>query len=161
MKIKQELAEALGKQVSKEFYAAYLYYSMAGYFESKNLKGFSAWLKKHAKEELTHGEKIYEYVHQRGGRVRLEAIAEPKSDWKDPSEAIADAYNHELKVTGMFDELIDLARKEKDNATISFLQWFINEQVEEEAVTLGLLEKVKMAESPAAMLVVDRSLQAH
>ena len=129
MKISKKVETALGKQVVQEFYAAYLYYSASGYFDSLNLKGLAKWMRHHAEEELQHGKKIYDYVHQRGGRVKLTAIKEPKHEWASPVAAVKDAYNHELMVTGMINDLIDLARKEDDKATEISLQWFITGQL--------------------------------
>ncbi len=161
MKIDEKMQDALNKQVNQEFFAAYLYLSAAAYLESVNLSGFAAWMKTHAHEELTHGQKIFDYIQSRGGKVTLTAIESPKTEWKSPTEAVSDAYEHELKVTKMIDDLVELSRAQKDNASEAFLQWFVTEQVEEEEITLELLEKLKfVGDNKAALIALDRSLAA-
>jgi ferritin len=159
MKIDEKMQDALNKQVNAEFFAAYLYLSAAAYLDGENLSGFASWMKNHAREELTHGQKLFDYIQSRGGKVTLTAIEAPKTEWKSVAEAVSDAYEHELKVTKMIDDLVDLSRAQKDNASEAFLQWFVTEQVEEEEITSALLEKVKfVGDNKAALLALDRSL---
>jgi ferritin len=160
MKIDEKMQNALNKQVNHEFYAAYLYLSAAVYLESENLKGLAGWMKGHAKEELEHGYKIVDYVQSRAGKVTLTAIEAPKTEWKSAVEAVSDAYEHELKVTKkMIEDLVDLSKAENDKASEAFLQWFVTEQVEEEEITLELLEKLKfVGDNNAALLALDASL---
>lgn len=159
MEIGKKMQDALSGQVNQELYAAYLYYSAAGYFESAGLKGFAKWMGHHAEEELAHAKKIHGFVLTRGGQVKLEAIKAPKSGWGSPIEAIQDAYEHECKVTKMIDDLVDLAREEGDKATEVFLHWFVTEQVEEEEITSDLLQKLKlMGDSKGPLLALDAAL---
>ncbi len=159
MKIDEKMQDALNKQVNREFFAAYLYLSAAAYLDAENLSGFAAWMKHHAAEELTHAQKIFDYIQSRGGKVTLSAIEAPKTEWASVTEAVSDAYQHELMVTKMIDDLVEQARAQKDNPTEAFLQWFVTEQVEEEEITLALLEKVKfVGDNKAALLALDRSL---
>ena len=157
--IKEEILKALNKQINAEFYSAYLYLSMAAYFESINLKGFANWMRVQAKEEVTHAMRIYDYIIERGGRVKLMAIDEPPFEWESPLHAFEAAYNHEVKVTEMINELVDLALKAKDHATYNMLQWFVNEQVEEEASTDEIVQKLRIVGNEGrALFMIDREL---
>lgn len=159
MEISKKMEDALNRQVNAELYSAYLYLSMSAHFEGENLKGFAHWMKEQAKEEVTHAMKIYSYVHERRGRVTLTQIAKPQASWKSPLSAFQDAYDHEKLVTKMIDNLVRIARAEKDNATESFLKWFVDEQVEEEAQTDEIVQKLRMIDkSPSALLVMDHRL---
>ncbi len=158
-RIKGRLEEELNKQLNSELYSAYLYLSMAAYFDSMNLRGFASWMKVQAKEELEHAMKIYEYINDRGGRVKLDAIKAPPTQWSSVSEAIEHALRHEESVTESIGRLYRLAKELGDEATEVFLHWFINEQVEEEALFSDLLNKVKAAgEDPRALLMLDSVL---
>lgn len=150
---------AINKQINAEFYSGYLYLSMATYFEDKNLPGFAKWMEIQQQEENFHAMKMYKYINDRGGRVILETIEKPKNEWNNIAEVINDALEHEKKVTGMINNLLEIAREEKDYATDNFLQWYIEEQVEEEATASELLEKVKMIQdSPNAIYMLDKEL---
>jgi len=131
--ISKKIEKALNKQINAELYSAYLYLSMVAYFESVNLPGFANWMKVQTQEELMHAMKIYDFVNERGGRVVLKAIEAPPTEWDSPLDAFEATYKHEQKVTGLINNLVNLAIEEKDHATSSFLQWFVNEQVEEES----------------------------
>jgi ferritin len=157
--ISEKIVEALNRQINAEFYSAYLYLSMSAYFESINLKGFANWMRVQAKEEVTHAMRIYNYVVDRGGRVRLLPIEQPPVEWGSPLSAFEAAYQHEMKVTGMINELVELAMQERDFATYNMLQWFINEQVEEEASTSEIVEKLKLVGGEGrALFMLDREL---
>ena len=159
MKINKKMQEIINEQINHEFDSAYLYLSMAAYFESNNLLGFAAWMKKQAQEESVHAMKFYQYVHERQGIVALKAIPQPKAEWKDALEAFSDAYAHELKVTGLIHMIADAANAEKDHATSSFLKWFIDEQVEEEANADAIVQKLKLiGEHKGALMMLDREL---
>ena len=132
---------------------------MASYFESKNLKGFAHWMQEQAKEEIEHAMKLYSYLVSRGGRVLLSEIETPPSERESPLRAFEDAYQHERKVTRMIDELIRVAKEGDDNATEVFLQWFVNEQVEEEASTNEIVEKLRLiGDAGGGLLMLDRQL---
>ncbi len=159
MEIGKKMQDALNGQINRELYSAYLYLSMATYFDSKSLGGFSNWMRKQAGEEKEHAMKIYKHVYDRGGEVKLAAIEEPPSKWKSPLAVFQDAYDHEKKVTKMIDNLASLAEKEDERATGVFLHWFIDEQVEEEDSARNIVEKLKMAgDSKNVLMVIDRQL---
>ncbi len=158
--LKKRVEEALNEQINAELYSAYLYLAMNAYFESRTLPGFANWMRVQAMEELTHAMKIYDFLNERNGRVLLTALDAPKSDWKDIIEVFEDTYAHEQKVTGMINALVNLAGEEKDHATVTFLDWFVTEQVEEEANATRLLDEVKMIDGQgSALFLLDRELQ--
>lgn len=157
--IKKRVENALNEQMNKEFYSYYLYLSMAAHFDSNNLKGFSQWLKIQAKEEAGHAMKLYEYLISRGGKVILQPIDAPPSDWKAHKNIFEDAYRHEQKVTGLISKLVELAKSEKDHPTEIFLQWFVTEQVEEEALASEVLQKLQLiGNDGSALFVLDGEL---
>ena len=155
----KKIQDALIGQVNAELYSSYLYLSMSADLEEKNLNGFALWMKTQAQEELYHAMKIYDYVHERGGRMTLKAIDEPPKKWKSPLAIFEAAYKHELKVTGLINKLVDLAIKEKDHATNNFLQWFVKEQVEEEASADEVVQKLKLVGKGAnALYMLDKEM---
>lgn len=157
--IKESIEKALNNQVNEEFYSSYLYLAMSAFFESKNLTGFAKWMKLQSSEEYLHAEKIYNFIHQKGGVVNLTAIKQPKTKWESVVEVFEDTYKHEQHISSSINDIVDLALKEKDHATAAFLQWFVNEQVEEEATALKILEDVKMVSgNPNGMFMLDREL---
>jgi ferritin len=157
--IKKRVENALNDQMNKEFYSYYLYLSMAAHFDSNNLKGFGHWMKIQAKEEAGHAMKLYEFLVSRGGKVTLQSIDAPPSDWKGHKDVFEDAYRHEQKVTGLITKLVELAKLEKDHPTEIFLQWFVNEQVEEEASAHEVLQKLQLIGSEGgALFVLDGEL---
>ncbi len=159
MIISKKVEKALNSQVNAELYSAYLYLSMAAYFESSSLTGFAKWLKLQAKEELEHAMKIYNYILERGGKIELEKIDKPKFEWQSVLEAFNDAYEHEKKVTSLIYNLVELAQSEKDYATNEMLQWFVKEQVEEEAQTQLIVEHLKMVgDSKNGIMMIDHRL---
>ena len=157
--IGKKIEDALNGQINAEFYSAYLYLSMAGYMESQNLSGLANWMRVQWQEELFHANKMYDYVHERGGRVKLKAIECPPSEWDSPLAAFEATLTHEQKVTGLVNELVYLARDERDNAAENFLRWFVDEQVEEEDNVSRLVEQLKMIQgSPQGLFMIDREL---
>jgi len=157
--IGSKVEKALNDQIRKEFYSSYLYLSMAAQFESMNLKGFAHWMQVQAGEETKHGMKIYGHVVERGGRVILQPIDAPPPNGKSAKEMFTKAYQHEQKVTESINSIVELARKEKDNATEVFLQWFVNEQVEEEASTNEITQKLQVVgDNGPALMMLDAEL---
>jgi len=155
----KKLEEAFNQQLNAELYSAYLYLSMAAYFESLNLPGFAMWLKVQAEEEMTHALRFYNFINDRNGRVKLSAIDGPPLEWQNPLNAFEEVLKHEQKVTSLINNLTDLAIQEKDHASNVFLQWFVNEQVEEESSAVKVIEKLKMAkDNPSAMLMLDQEM---
>jgi ferritin len=140
--LSKKMEKAINQQINAEMYSSYLYLSMATYFESKSLGGFSNWMRQQAQEEMFHGMKMFDYVCERGGRVTLDKIDKPPSKWTSPLNAFENVLSHEQKVTGLINKLVDLAQKENDHATNIFLQWFVSEQVEEEDTAGGLVDKL-------------------
>lgn len=158
--ISKKMEEALNEQVNAELYSAYLYLSMESFFKSQNLNGFAGWMRVQTQEELTHVMKIYDFLNERGGRVIMKAIEGPPTEWDRPLAVFQAVYTHEQKVTGLINDLVDLAIKEKDHAANSFLQWFVNEQVEEESSADGIVQQLKMLENaPGGMFMLDRELR--
>lgn len=139
----EKVQAALNAQINMELGAFYTYLAMAAYFESEALPGFAAWMHHHADEEMMHAMKIYDFVHRRRGRVLLTAIAAPKTEWASPLEAMQGALGHEQKVTAAINALVELSRAEGDHATASFLQWYVDEQVEEEEIVDAAIQKLR------------------
>lgn len=157
--ISKKMADAVNTQIAAEFYSSYMYLSMAAYFAEYGLDGFAAWMKMQAQEELAHGMKFFNHVNERDGRVCLGAIDSPPSDWESPLAVFDATLNHERKVTSMINDLVTIAKEEKDYASENFLQWFISEQVEEEASAKGLLDRLRMIDgSPQGMFMMDREM---
>lgn len=157
--IGKKMQEALNEQINAELYSAYLYLSMVAYLESVNLPGFANWMRVQTQEELTHAMKIYDYVNDRGGKVSLKSIAQPPAEWDSPLAAFQAAYKHEQKVTGLINDLVNLAIEEKDHAANMFLQWFVNEQVEEEKSAETIVQKLKLiADTPGGMYMLDNEM---
>ncbi len=153
------MQESLNYQLNRELYSGYLYLAMAAYFEDQDLPGFGNWMRIQAQEELSHGMRFYDYLVQRGSRVLLSEIETPQKEWDSPLVAFEHVYEHEQMVTGLINDLVDLAIELKDHATNNFLQWFVAEQVEEEESASGILQKVKMAgESGRGLYMLDQEL---
>ncbi len=157
--LNKKIERALNEQLNAELYSAYLYLSMAAWFESQNLPGMAAWMRIQHREETVHGLKFFKFVAERRGRVALKAIDGPGTEWKSPLAAFEAAMKHEQYITGRIGELVNLALAEKDHASNAFLQWFVNEQVEEEASVDSIVQKLKMADKSAgALLMLDHEL---
>lgn len=157
--ISDKMEKALNGQVNAEMYSAYLYLSMESYFKSLNLNGFANWMRVQTQEEMVHAMKIYEFINERGGRVTLKPIDGPPTKWESPMAVFEAVYAHEQKVTGLINQLVDLAIEEKDHATNTFLQWFVNEQVEEESSADEIVQQLKtMENAPGGMFMLDREL---
>ncbi len=157
--IKGKMQKALNYQLNRELYSAYLYLSMSDYFQSVNLKGFAQWMRVQAQEELAHAIKFYDYLAQRGGRVTLSSIEDPPLEWGSPLEAFEHVYEHEQKVTGLINDLVNLSISEQDHATNNFLRWFVTEQVEEEESASEVIGKLKLLGGAAENLfMLDREL---
>lgn len=157
--LSKKMEEALNKQCNAELYSAYLYLSMSAYFQSTNLAGFANWMRVQAQEEMVHAMKFYDFVVERCGRALLKPIEGPPTEWKSPTDVFEQVYKHEQKVTGLINDLVNLAISEKDHATNNFLQWFVKEQVEEESSADDVLQKVKLvADHPQGIFMLDREL---
>lgn len=157
--ISKKMQSAIDEQINAEIWSAYLYLSMSAYFERQNLRGFANWMKIQWQEEVTHAIKFFDYVHSRGGQVNLKPIAAVQIDWKNSIDVFKDTLEHEQHVTALINNLANIAIEEKDHATNSMLQWFIAEQVEEEANAEQILVQLKMiGDNGYGMLMLDREL---
>lgn len=141
--LKPSIEAALNRQMNRELYSSYLYLAMSAYYDASNLPGFGTWLRAQAKEELAHGMKFYDFIGEAGGRPVMDAIEAPPRDWAGAKAAFAEVLAHEQAVTGMINDLMDLAIQEKDHATAAFLQWFVTEQVEEEKNAGDILAQIE------------------
>ena len=159
--LSEKLQSAMNDQIRKEFYSSYLYLAMAAHFEAANLPGFAHWMKAQSEEETEHGMKFYEFINDRGGRVKLQAIDQPPVEFGTPVEIFKVVVNHEEQVTASIHKLYALAQAENDYPTQVMLHWFIDEQVEEEKNANSILEMLKLAgDQGAALLMADRALGA-
>jgi len=157
--LNNDMEKALNAQVNAEMYSAYLYLSMSAYFQSKSLGGFASWMRVQAQEEMVHAMKIYDFINERGGRVILAPIEAPPTEWNSPLATFEAVYEHEQKVTGLINELVELALEKHDHATNIFLQWFVSEQVEEEDSANDVVEKIKlMGDARGGLFMLDREL---
>ncbi len=157
--LNQRLEKELNKQLNRELFSSYLYMSMGAYFQSVDLLGFSNWMHIQAQEELSHAQKFYHFINERGGRVILESIEKPETDWDNTLNAFEDTLKHEKYITSSINDLVTAANEEKDYATQIFLQWFVTEQVEEEASVNEIINKLRlMKDAPGAIFMLDREL---
>lgn len=157
--LSQDIQTAINSQIKNEYYSSYLYLSMAAYCESINFAGFAAWLRNQSEEELTHALRFFDYMLDRDGRVVLDTIAKPPSEFGSLLEMFQQVLDHEKEVTGMINRLYEIAVAENDHATTVELQWFIKEQVEEEKSASDMVENIKLAgDNSAALLMLDRQL---
>ena len=155
----KKMETAINKQINAELYSGYMYLAMSSHFEATNLPGFAAWMKAQAGEELGHAMKMFGYVVERRGTVALDAVDKPPAKWPSPLKTFEAVLEHEQKVTGLINKLAELAAAENDHATGVFLQWFIKEQVEEEASADAIVQKLKLAkDSSGALLMLDHQL---
>jgi len=157
--LSKTMEKALNGQINAEFYSSYMYLSMATWFASAGLPGAAKWMQAQTQEEWFHGMKLLGFVQERGGRVTLAAIKQPPVAWKSTLHVFQEILAHEQKVTGMINELTSLALEEKDHATGIFLQWFISEQVEEEAGVGAILDQLKLiGKDTSALFTLDATL---
>lgn len=159
--LKKSIESALNQQINAEFHSAYLYLSMSSYFQSIGMAGCANWMKVQYQEELAHATHFFDYVLERGGRVLLTPIAGVTVDFNNVMHAFEETLAHEVQVTGLINNLMDIAIRESDHATKSFLQWFVDEQVEEEANVEQILNNLKLIGGEGqGLLMMDREMQA-
>ena len=157
--ISKKIEKATNKQMNLELYSSYIYLSMSAYFAGKNLDGFAHWMKLQAQEELGHSLRLFGYIQDREGTTELTAVKAPPASWSSPLAACNDALKHERVNTKQINDLMKLAFTEEDHATRIFLQWFVDEQVEEESSASKLVEKVKMVKDhTGALFILDQDL---
>jgi len=157
--ISSPMQEALLKQLNEEFYSAYLYLSMSAFCSHLEFNGAASWFKLQYEEEHLHATRIYNYLVEQGVQVVLQTIAQPRSDFGSLLEVFQTSLKHEQNMTAGLNDLSDQALKEKDHATYNLLQWFVNEQVEEEATLGGIISKLKLVkEDGYGLLMIDNEL---
>jgi ferritin len=157
--LNKTMQDAMNNQIQAELYSSYIYLSMAAYFESSNLLGAANWMRLQSQEELAHALKFFDHINERGGRVELMAIDAPPIQFESPLAVFKMAYEHEQKVTGMIHDLYKLAVAQNDYPALSMLQWFVDEQVEEEQSALAVVEKLEMiGDNKMGLFMIDREL---
>ena len=155
----KKLEKLINEQITKEYYSSYLYLSMAAYFESMGLTGFTAWMKIQAEEEMIHMRMFFTYVNERGGRVILESIDKPPGDFESIKDVFEQTLEHEKLVTASINNLYKVSKDINDNASTIFLQWFITEQVEEEKNAKDIIDRLALIkEDPMGILMIDKEL---
>lgn len=159
--INEKMEKAFNDQINKELYSEYLYLAMKSYFVELNLQGFVNWFDVQVQEEHAHAMGMYDYVHERGGKVELFAIDKPEVEGKTPLEVFEQVLKHEEFVTSRINDLMDVAEEVKDRAALSFLDWYLKEQVEEESNVGGVLATLKLiGDDKKALLMLDKELAA-
>jgi len=159
--LSERMTEALNEQTNKEIYSAYLYLSMSAYSTFIGMKGFANWFMVQYQEEMVHAMKIYDYINDQGGQVKLLAVAQPPTEFGSPLEMFEKTLEHEKFVTKCINDLVDLAFKEKDHASNIFLQWFVTEQIEEEANDNEIISKLKLVGKEGnGLFMIDKELAA-
>jgi ferritin len=154
-----KMQDALNEQLNRELYSSYLYLSMSAYFDSVHLLGFAGWMRVQAQEEIVHALKYFDYVKERGGRTMLAPVEGPPTEWESSLPAFEQAYEHEVEVTARINGLVDLAIQLSDHAASNFLQWFVAEQVEEEASVDTVVQRLKLVGSDSAgLFMLDAEL---
>lgn len=157
----EKLEKAFNDQINKELYSEYLYMSMYAYFDRLNLQGFKNWMNVQMQEEHAHAMGMFNYLHERGGKVVLQAIEKPETDWNSPVELFEHVLKHEKYVTSLINSLMDVADEVKDRAAVSFLDWYLKEQVEEEANVSKVLKTLKMVcDDKNSLYMFDKELAA-
>jgi ferritin len=157
--INEKVRKAINEQIKNELESAYIYLSMAAYLHSINMDGMAQWMRVQTKEEVAHAMKFFDHIQERDGRVELQPLKPLKTDWSSPLEAFQDAYKHELFITGKINDLVKLAREEGDEPAAILLQWFVSEQVEEEANASKIVQTLeRVGDSGPGLLMVNSHL---
>jgi len=157
--IGKKMQQALNEQIKHELESAYIYLSMAAYFHSEGLDGMAHWMRVQAKEEMAHAMKFFDHIRERDGVIELLALAKPKTEWSSPLAVFQDAYKHEQFVTAKINALVELATEEADYPASILLQWFVTEQVEEEASASAVVQQLeRIGDSGNGLIMLDREL---
>lgn len=158
--LKEKMLNAINEQINAEQYSAFLYLSMSAWCADKGLPGFANWMYVQYQEELTHANKMFNFVNERSGKVEIKAIAQPETEFKDIVEVVEKVLVHEQHVTSLINNLVDIAIEEHDHATQSFLQWYVDEQVEEEANVSDILDTLKLINGQGnGIFMLDREMR--
>ncbi|MCC6750077.1 MAG: ferritin [Deltaproteobacteria bacterium] len=159
MAFTKKMQKAINEQLGYELGSSYLYLAMSAHFSHKNLAGAAHWFRIQAQEELIHAMKLYDFILAREGEVSLQAVAAPGGNWKTSLVLFEEALKHERMVSQRFNDLAELAIKEKDHASANLLQWFVTEQVEEESQLVELIHKLKLiGDSGSGLFMLDQEL---
>ena len=155
--IGDRLLQAMNDQIKNEMESYYIYHSMVAYFHAISLDGMGHWMRAQSHEELTHAMKFFDHIIDRGGKVILQDLKQIKTDWSSPAEAFKDALKHEQFISGTINNLMAIAREEREYSSEPLLDWFISEQIEEEASTGKIADELEMAgDNKSALLLLDR-----
>jgi len=161
MKLSSKLEKVLNDQINLELSSAYAYLGMAAYFDRTPFTGFAKWMQIQSSEEVSHANRFFKYIVERGGKVTLQAIPEPKCNYKSPLEAFKASLSHEQRVSAAICAIYDQAAAEKDYPTLSFLKWFLDEQVEEERNVGDMLAKLELVgDNASGLYQIDRQAAA-
>jgi ferritin len=159
--INEKVGNILNEQVNKEIYSSYLYLSMSAYFSDLGLLGFANWMRIQAQEEMAHAMLIYNFLIDRGEKVVLKSVNAPPNAWNNPLNVMEEVLKHEIYVTGLINNVVNVAEEVKDRATMSYMNWFVDEQVEEEANATDIISKLKLiGEDKSALYLLDKDLAA-
>jgi len=159
--INKKLEDQINHQINRELYSEYLYLSMAAYLEDKGLAGMANFMVVQAQEEHFHAMKFFNYLNERGGRVVLGAIEQPPVEFNSPQAVFEESLAHEKIVTGLINKLMDLAIEVNDHASRSFLNWYVDEQVEEEDSFQKIIDQLKLVGGEGhGLLMLDKELSA-
>jgi ferritin len=157
--LSKKMEKAINGQINAEIYSSYMYLSMSAWFEQAGLAGLANWMRQQVQEEMFHAMKMFNFVNERGARVILGVIEKPPTEWKSALDVFTATLAHEQKVTGLINDLTNLALDERDHATNIFLQWFISEQVEEESGVGAILDKLKLiGKDSSGLFALDQEL---
>lgn len=155
----EKIEKAFNEHLNAELYSAYLYFAMSSWFKTQNLEGCAGWMHVQGLEEMSHAKKFYDYIDERDGRVLLTQIDAPPVEWDSPLHAFEETLKHEYEVTRRIHSLVDLCNEEKDHAGIIFLQWFVTEQVEEEASVKKVIDQINLLkDAPGGIYMLDKEL---
>ena len=159
--LNEKMHSAINDQINAELFSAYLYQSMMAHFDALGLSGFANWMRVQSMEETLHAYKFYDYLIERGAKVTLQPIEGPQTSWASPLAAFEAVLAHEQYVTSRINNLMDIAQEVRDHATVSFLNWYIDEQVEEEATADGICQKLRLiGDNPNGLFMIDTELGA-
>ena len=159
--INEKVSKILIEQVNKEFYSSYLYLSMSAYFSNIGLLGFASWMMVQTQEELSHAKLMYDFLINRGEKVILTSVDTPPNNWGNPLHVMEEVLKHEEYVTSLINNIITVAETHKDRATISYMNWFVDEQVEEESNAQDIISKLKLiGDDKSALYLLDKDLAA-
>jgi ferritin len=153
------MEQALNGQINEELYSAYLYLAMSAHLEGQSFKGMASWMRVQAREEVGHAMRFFDFLHERGGSVTLPAINKPQAKWPSVAALFKAAAAHERSITAKIHALVDKAAEDKDHATANFLQWFVKEQVEEEATLAPIVTRLEaIGDATGALYYLDHEL---